>query len=172
MVRGYKALNCDFTNRYGLKMKTGVTYRVSGPVVFGNNGNGYHFCKNLEDTLRFVDGTEEEIKIVEVIGSGQIVVKDDDYNSYYDMMCASELRLERIIEREEIINYYLNGNVGDFRIIRFIMGYKLFPFEVEMFMRRYFDNEVIINALEYYQNNNLDVYERGKIKVKSGGLNE
>ena len=66
MIKGYKAFNKDLTNRYGSEFVEGTTYRVEGELKFGNNGNGFHFCKRLEDTLRYFPGMEEEIDIASI----------------------------------------------------------------------------------------------------------
>ena len=159
-IKGYKALNGDFSNRHGLKMEVGVTYKTLGNVKFGNNGNGYHFCKNLEDTLRFVDGINDDIVIVEVTGSGEFVVRDDEYNGYYDMISAAELTIDRTLEHDEIIKYFLSDKMYDLRVIRFIMGYKLSLEEIEMFKLRYALNDKVLKAISYYQENNKDAYKR------------
>ena len=65
-IRGYKAFNKDMTNRYGVEFKVGSVYEVEGDARFGNDGNGFHFCKRLEDTLRYFDGMGDEIQIAEV----------------------------------------------------------------------------------------------------------
>ena len=52
-IYGYKCFNSDMTNRYGKKFELGKVYSTDGKVKFGNSGNGFHFCKNIEDTLRY-----------------------------------------------------------------------------------------------------------------------
>ena len=47
-IIGYKALNSDFTNRYGFKFEIGKTYKIYNEVKFGNDGNGFHFVEILK----------------------------------------------------------------------------------------------------------------------------
>ena len=97
--RGYKAFNADLTNRYGVPFIEGGKYSVDGPAVFGNSGNGFHFCERLEDTLRYFDAMNDDVKIAEVIGSGKMVEANDEYYGYYDMFSATELEVIRILSR-------------------------------------------------------------------------
>ena len=55
---GYKCFNENLTNRYNTKFEIGKIYHVNGNIKFGNNGNGFHICKNLEDTLRYFNSFE------------------------------------------------------------------------------------------------------------------
>ena len=50
-VKGYKAFNKGLTNRYGRKFEIGKQYSLDGKISFGNDGNGFHFCKNIEEVL-------------------------------------------------------------------------------------------------------------------------
>ena len=54
-------------------------------------------------------------------------------------------------------------------VIRFVSGYRLTPEEIEMFKIRYCDEERIIKAIMYYQENDKTVYNN-KCKVKKGDL--
>ena len=84
-VKGYKAFNKGLTNRYGRKFELGKKYSTTGEISFGNDGNGFHFCKNIEDTLRYFDAVNDEISICEVKGSGDRILKEDEYYGYYEM---------------------------------------------------------------------------------------
>ena len=53
-IKGYKAFYSDMRNHYGMKFKEGEIYNVSGNASFGLKGNGFHFCKNIEDTFRYI----------------------------------------------------------------------------------------------------------------------
>ena len=55
--------NDDLTNRYGTKFEVGKTYHANGDIKFGNDGNGFHMCKNIEDTLRYFDAFNDNIRI-------------------------------------------------------------------------------------------------------------
>ena len=164
MIKGYKAFNKDLTNRYGSEFVEGTTYRVEGELKFGNNGNGFHFCKRLEDTLRYFPGMEEAIDIAEVTSLEDNAEKYDEYNGYYDLYAARALRIDRILPREEIIEMFLNKS--EERVIRFVSGYKLTPEEIEMFKLRYCDEPRIIMAIQYYQEEDKEVYKRNHEKQK------
>lgn len=139
-VYGFKAFDKNMKNRYGLEFEEGKTYQTKKNVSFGYNSGyevtGYHFCKNLEDTLRYVDGINDDIKIAEVIGSGNIVRYDDDYYGYYDMYSAEIIDIIHILTREEIINKVLYSGNED-TIERFINGFKLTKEEFERFKTEY-----------------------------------
>lgn len=167
---GYKAFNVDMTNRYGKKFEVGKIYRVDGIIEFGLMGNGYHFCKRLEDTLRYVDGMNSEIQIAKVRAFGDYREYYDEYYGYYDMFAAREIVVDEVLNRNKIIMEYLNTNAD--RVIRFIQGYRLLPYEIDIFKMKYCNNKNIINAIAYYQEHDLDVYTREakKIYVKKGLL--
>ena len=89
-VKGYKAFNKDATNRYGKPFTEGETYRVTGDIKFGNDGNGFHMCKALSDVFRYVKAEEEDVLVAEVTGRGKYVRRDDNYYGYYDMYACEE----------------------------------------------------------------------------------
>lgn len=115
-IKGYKAFNADLTNRYGIPFEEGKKYSVNGHAVFGNHGNGFHFCERLEDTLRYFDAMDGEVLFAEVVGSGDIVEYSDEYYGYYDMYAATEIEVLRVLTREDIINMYLS--VPGYRMVR------------------------------------------------------
>lgn len=122
-VHGYKAFSKGLKNRYDMQFEVGKKYHVDGDIKFGVTGNGFHFCANMVDTLRYVNGLEEEIDMCEVIGSGKIVEFYDDYYGYYDMYAASDLEIVRIVPREEIIS--MAHSMNEIELDRLFMGYKL-----------------------------------------------
>ena len=65
MVLGYKCFNEDLTNRYGFKFEVGNTYKVDGIIKFGIDGNGFHMCERLEDTLRYFDAMNLDVSVCE-----------------------------------------------------------------------------------------------------------
>jgi hypothetical protein len=173
IIKGYKAFNKDRTNRYKVPYIEGEIYRVEGPLSFGNNGNGIHFCKNLEDTLRYFPALTEEISIASVTSLEDVVEYYDDYYGYYDMYAARCIKIDKFLEREEIIKMYLNAD--ERKVLRFIMSFKLTEDEKQLFKIAYNDNISIMRAIMYYQEKNIDtytkVYEPSKIKVKNRGGN-
>lgn len=165
MIKGYKAFHKDMKNRYGMEFVEGKSYSVDGEISFGNKGNGFHFCKRLEDTLRYVPAMEEEIEIAEITGFGDIVERVDEYYGYYDLYAARNIRIDKILTRDEIIAMFLNEESE--RVIRFISGYRLNPEEIELFKIMYSDDKRVLKALSYYQENKKDVYNiKQKVKDK------
>ena len=128
-IIGYKALNKDFTNRYGIRYEIGTIYQVSGEIKWGNNGNGFHLCTHIEDCYRYVNS--DNSIMTEVIGFGKLLEYDDEYYGYYDMYVCENLKVVRVIPREEIISMMLNAN--SYRKDRFIRDFNLTEEELELF---------------------------------------
>lgn len=167
-IKGFKAFNKDMTNRYNEEFEEGKEYTISGPLKFGNDGNGFHFCKRMEDTLRYFNAFEEEIKIAAVISNGSVVEYYDDYYGYYDMYATSSIFIEHIYTREEIINKFLKEH--EYSVDRFLKGFKLTKEEINLFKEKYNKNIQILKTIAYYQENNKDIYndnvsEKQKVKV-------
>lgn len=161
---GYKAFEEKLINRYGMDFKLGKEYTVSGTLKFGLKGNGFHFCKNLEDTLRFVDGTKAVV--VQVEASGDLKEYNDEYNDYYDMYVTNKIKIVRIISKEEILKYTLS--LSDYRLIRMIRDYKRFTKEEISLLEEIFkQTPQILNAILYYQKGDKDVYNRNAKKIKT-----
>lgn len=155
-IKGYKVFNNNMTNRYGVKFLENNVYKIELPLKFGINGNGFHFCKNLEDCLRYVNAFKEEIKIAEVTGYNDFIEYNDEYYGYYDMYVTSTISIDKILSREEIIQMFLN--TYDERVIRFLSSMKLTEKEKDLFKLKYYDNRKIQLALSYYQDNIKDAY--------------
>lgn len=158
MVFGFKCFDKELRNRYGFKFEVGNTYSTLGDIKFGNFGNGYHMCKNIEDTLRYFDGMEDEVAICEVIGTGNIVIFSDEYNGYYDMYSVEKLEVVRLLTRGEIIDMALSFN--EFRVSRFLMGYRLTSDELVMFRDKFNASKMVLDVISYYQYGDKDVYVR------------
>jgi len=163
-IIGYKCFNKDLTNRYKKQLEVGKIYTANGDVTFGNDGHGYHFCKNLEDTLRYFDGMNEEISICLVKGTGDIVEYEDDYNGYYDIYSSENIEILKELSREEIILYGLNLN--EIRVCRFIQGFKLSNDEIELFKEKFAKNTCVLKLIEYYQLKNFDVFKTKTLFTK------
>lgn len=145
------------TNRYGKKFEVGKVYSIEGDISFGNNGNGFHFCKNMEDTLRYFDATSDEVKICLVKGFGKFILEEDDYNGYYDMYSIENIEILKILSREEIIKIALGLN--ELRVCRFIQSFKLSNEEIELFKEKFKNNIRVNQYLEYYQIGNKDAFK-------------
>ena len=103
---GFKSLNKDMTNQYGMKFEEGKTYSLPETTILtkGVNGTGFHFTPYLEDTLAYVNGLKEDICIATVTALGDILTFSDPFNYYgYDNLTAtSKIRIDHIMSREEI----------------------------------------------------------------------
>lgn len=146
-IIGYKVFEKGLKNRYGKVFQVGQEYKVEGKSKFGINGNGFHFCKNFEDCFRYFD-TEKETILCEVTATGEISTYNDEYNGYYDMYCATNIRINRIIPRDEIIE--MADNLYEERLIRFITTYKLTIDELKYFKEKYINKYAVQKAIQYY----------------------
>lgn len=158
-IEGYKAFNKGLINRYGKEFTEKIVYFQNEEPKFGNNGRGFHFCKRLEDTLRYFPAMEEEIEIAKVTSLGQISEYEDDYYGYYDLYATNIIKIDHVLTRKEILTQVLKLT-DERRIIRFISGYRLTKEEIEIFRIRFINNKSIQDAISYYQEGDKDVYGR------------
>ena len=156
MFNGYKCFNKGLINRYGDKFEIGKLYHNENVIKFGNDGNGFHVCKRLEDTLRYFDAMNDEIDIAKVICHGTYDDYEDDYYGY--------MLIEKVLTRDEIIDYGLN--LYENRAKRFISLFRLTPEEIQLFKEKYYRNIDLLNAIAYYQENDTDVYNNYYRKTK------
>jgi len=156
-IIGYKCFNKDMTNRYGKKIEIGKIYTANGNIKVGNDGHGYHFCKNMEDTFRYFDAMNDEVSLCLVKGTGKIDEYEDKYNGYYDIYASEDIEILKRLTREEIIIYGLNLN--DIRVCRFIQCFKLTNDEIEMFKEKFSNKTLVLQFIEYYQIGNKDVFK-------------
>lgn len=156
--QGFKAFNKNMTNQYGLQFKEGKIYQIPDNIVLtkGIMGTGFHYTPYLEDTLRYVNGMIEEIKIARVTAGKEIITFDDEYNGYYDISATREITINHILTRQEILNHMLKQN--DYSVIRFVQGYKLTAEEIDKIIKKFRYNPSLSLAIDYYQNGNRDAY--------------
>lgn len=158
-IKGYKAFSEDLTNKYGVPFDEGKQYKVSGKISFGNEGNGYHMCTHISDVFRYVDAVSSEVKVAVVIGSGECVCFNDEYEGYYDMYACEEIYIERILTREEVISLMLKQH--DFDVMKFIKTFKMNYNETLLFFSAFKGRIDIEKMLLYYQCGCKDVYNTG-----------
>jgi len=156
-IIGYKAFQKGLINSYGVRFQVGKKYHINGPIVFGTTGNGFHFCKRIEDTLRYVEGFQE-FDICMVIGSGTITEFCDEYYGYYDMYASSDLILLKKLSREEIfeIAYQMNPISLD----RFLRNFPLTKEEIISFQNYVRFQPLLQKTIAYYQLGDKDAYKR------------
>lgn len=155
---GFKAFNKDMKNQYGIQFEEGRVYKIPEDIVLtkGPTGTGFHYTPYLEDTLRYVNGMIEEIKIARVIAKKEIITFDDEYNGYYDISSTREIVIDHVLTREEIMTYMLNRSSMSMQ--RFIKGYKLTEQELNIIKEKY-KNDISVNlAISYYQEQDKQAY--------------
>ncbi len=154
-IEGYKSFNCNCTNMYGKVFVTGKKYHCDGKISFGLNGNGYHFAYNLEDTIRYsdCDSNLKNCPIAQVIGSGEILIREDIHNGYDDLFVCSDIEVVKYLTRDEII--FLALSLPQMRMVRFVSQYELTEEEQELF---YYTNAEVAKAIDYYQRGIKDTY--------------
>lgn len=154
---GYKCFNEDMTNRYGKKMEVGKIYTTKGEIKFGNSNHGFHFCKNIEDTIRYFNPKEETVCICLVRGFGTISEGFDDYNGYYDMYASENIEIIKKLSREEVIAIGLS--LYPERVCRFVSQFKLYDDEIEMFKEKFKNSRIVLQSIDYYQLGNKEAFK-------------
>lgn len=157
-IYGYKCFDSGLINLYGQKFSIGKLYVAPGIIKYGPWGNGFHLCKNVEDTFRYFDTTKKDVCVCEVVGSGNMDKYEDEYNGYYNMYAVEKLRITKQLAREELIEKGLN--LYGLRAIRFVSTLSLTPNEIVLFKEKFKNNINVLNAIAYYQENDKDVYTR------------
>lgn len=158
MVNGYKCFDAGLTSRYGDKYEEGKTYYSKTDVKF--NKGGFHMCANLEDTLRYFDAINGEVEIAYVTGFGEINKYDDEYNEFFDMYSVENITINHILTRDEIIEYALK--LPPYRAKRFVSLISLTKDEIELFKKKFYKDQMVINAINYYQTDEFKEYARKK----------
>lgn len=116
---------------------------------------GYHFAKRLEDTLRYGNALKEDVVVCEVTSLGNFIEFCDDYYGYYDLYVTSQLRIDKVLSREEIVRYMLNTNVE--RIKRFVSTYKLNNDEIKLFKGI---DDMLDTYIDYYQHKDTEAFNK------------
>lgn len=161
---GYKAFEEELVNRYGQRFEIGKEYKIEGPLVFSFNakghGHGFNFCANLEDTLRYVDGSKAIIALVEAIGN--LKKYDDEYYGYYDMFITDQIKLIKVLTLEEVFEYACN--LSEERLVRMIRDYNQFTSEEILFFKvKFHTSRHVLEMIDYYCKDETDVKERKRV---------
>lgn len=154
---GYKVLDSLGKNRYGKLFLPNETYTVKGKIQFGPNGNGYHFCKNFEDSLKYLEAFTRDFKLAKVRASGEIVESFDRYNGVYDLYASSSLEVLSYLTEEEIFEKGLL--LSPLQVKRFLQLYPLTEEEKKLFQQNYQYAELgVMQTFDYYQNQKKDAF--------------
>lgn len=151
--KGYKAYKKGLVDQFGNTYEEGKIYSLKGDPKFRQSG--FHFCDNLEDTLRYYDAMEEEVDICEVIGFGQIREYDDSYYGY-TIYATDNIKVRRVLTRNEIIDYAVH--LHDMQLYRFLMGFKLTPEEID-YLVSVNSTPKIQEYINYYQLGDKDAFK-------------
>ncbi len=156
-IIGYKSVDKNYKDISGNILEENKIYHVDGNIVYGNGGNGYHFAKKLEDTLRYQLNDDDFLtrpSIAKVIGFGDIVESFDEYYGYYELYAASNIKILKYLKEDEIIAYALS--LREDRMLRFVSLYRLNSNEIKLFKNKYLSVDL---ALLYYQMKIHNTYE-------------
>ena len=156
-IIGYKSVDKNYKDISGNILEENKIYHVDGNVIYGNGGNGYHFAKKLEDTLRYQLSDEDFLtrpNIAKVVGFGDIVESFDEYYGYYELYAAESIKILKYLKEDEIIAYALKLN--ETRMLRFVSLYRLNSDEIKLFKNKYLSVDL---ALLYYQMKIYNTYE-------------
>lgn len=157
-IIGYKCFHENLTNRYGIPFQVGKIYFTSGIIKFGNYGNGFHMCRNMEDTLRYFDAMNGKVSICKVRGSGETVSYHDEYYGYYDMFAVSTLEILKQLTYEEIIRKGLSLDSN--KVMRFLSLFRLSENEIIQFQKQYQNNPNVLKTIAYYQIGDKEAYQK------------
>ena len=152
-IKGYKSFKQGLITNGDIKFEVGVPMHSNGEIKAGPiGGNGFHMCLNFEDTFRFI----ENPILCEVTGYGTISKEYiDDYNGYYGIYACSDMIVNRIMPREEIIE--MAKSLYEERLIRFIMTYKMTEKETDGLLTIN-PSKRLIKHIEYYQKGNTNAF--------------
>lgn len=159
-IKGYKAFNKDYTNRYGIPFEEGENYHIDGLVKFGNFGNGFHMCTELSDVFRYFPNDDEDVAVAEVTGYGELFKYDDEYYGYYDMYVVSDIKIDKFLSREEIIAKIMES--GEINIKKFLATFRLNDKEKMLFLEKFKDNRRLVDFILYFQFGIKDIFKRSE----------
>lgn len=148
-VIGYKAFD-NMKDYFGNEYEVGCTYESKGESKF-------HFCEHIADVFRYYDGFDDNTKVCQVIGSGNLVHYDDETFEYFDMYESNKLEIIKVLSREEILEATYND--GFMSTLRLISSYKLTDEEIEAILNKH-NEPAVKNYINYYQRNDEKAFIR------------
>lgn len=156
---GYKAFdNKKMISMNNIQFELNKLMHTDGIIKAGPiDGNGFHFCVNFEDTFRFVPFNTDVI-LCEIEAFCNISDEYcDEYNGYYGIYSSSDMKINRIISREEIIK--MACLLPQYRLERFIQTYKLKIDELKIIKKTIINNYNLDRNIEYYQLSNTKIFD-------------
>lgn len=164
-VRGYKGFTENMENEPGDKFEVGKIYTTTNKkdLLFGMNGNGFHFCKSLEDC--FIYFKPETSVYAEVTGLEEVRETNDEFNDIYGICVARKIRIDKILTPDEIIEMYINQPRGicTMALKRFIQLYHpLTDEQISMLEKMYMRDNYILKDIMYYQRKIEDTYSNSE----------
>ena len=163
MITGFKSFLPGHKSIDGKEYEVNKIYHQDGDIIFGKRG--FHLCKNLEDTFMYCPFMDKNISVGLVNAWGHIITRDDEYRGCYDMYVASSMKIERFLDREEIIERA--KKFVDFQLIKFLSRYPLTEEEIRLFEGKYYITDLYI---DYYQRGIKEAFEldykRKKIRLE------
>ena len=95
-MKGYKMLNADMTTMYGsMTYEVGKTYKLEGKIIPCEQG--FHFCEELTDCLRFYGNINTDKRFFE-IEAGDNIAKCNDKYVTDKIILIRELSLDEVLQ--------------------------------------------------------------------------
>lgn len=170
-IKGYKVFDSQIRNMYGMKFEVGKVYSTEGLLKFRDDAslrnvtgcNGFHMCVNLEDTFRYV-GDKEDYVIAEVTGyfntKDDYICNNDSLYDIYDLYAVRSIKIDRILKREEIIEYGLKLELHRKRHFVNWLPFKMNFEEIKLFKEDYY----VYKDVAYFHEGDKKAYTRGRIR--------
>ena len=116
---------------------------------------------SIEDSLRFVNITDnKEIAEVSVIGNYDIT--ESKYYGYENIIIANEIKINKILNYDEIIRYMLSNAKTEEKLCRFIQSFEINESDKQLFSNKGIDTWL---AVRYYQDGEAEIYEKDRYSL-------
>ena len=134
-MRGYKFMESDMTCR-GFQYEIGKEYTLKGELEICKNG--FHFCENPFDCLKYYDNIEVNKRLFLVEVFGEVISQGD----------KSVTNKIKIIEEIKDIEKFFDNNINNFEVDYYMLSrYQKLS---ESFIKKYKD-KVYWNYISIYQ---------------------
>ena len=148
-MRGYKFMESDMTCK-GFQYEIEKEYSLEGELQICKNG--FHFCENPFECLRYYDNIEGDKRLFLVEALGEVITDDD----------TSVTNKIKILEEIKDIEKFFDENIKNFEVVWFyiLVNQKL----SEEFIDKYND-KVNWSYISHYQTLSESFIEKYKAKV-------